>query len=187
MFKTTIAFFFFFFLLPIVANKTEGRPHSLHFNKIKLFGATLLQSLLESGINCTQRSHRREKSLRINIDSGMHLFAGCISKEEGFPGEHGGGLGEAAQGRFSRGRALWVPHPAGVFHPCPLRETCPAAAGAAGVLLAGRATHVVPGLVAPRGFRRAPGRTRSPAAVARSAPAAGPCCWGRRGSPRARI
>lgn len=89
MFKTTIAFFFlFFFLLPVVANKTEGRPHSLHFNKIKLFGATLLQSLLESGINCTQRSHRREKSLRINIDSGMRLFAGCISKEDGFLGEN---------------------------------------------------------------------------------------------------
>lgn len=59
----------------------------------------LLQSLLESGINCTQRSHRREKSLRINIDSGMHLFAGFVSKEEGFPQENGGSAGALASGR----------------------------------------------------------------------------------------
>lgn len=163
--------FFFFLLLPVVANKTEGRPHSLHFNKIKLFGATLLQSLLESGINCTQRSHRREKSLRINIDSGMRLFAGCISKEDSFPGGKKDSLREATLGLLGWGGAFWAPHPAGVFLPHPPREARPAVSQAAGT----------------RGSMRAPGRTTSPAAAARSALAAGPCCWERRGSPPAQI
>lgn len=101
----------------------------------------LLQSLLESGINCTQRSHRREKSLRINIDSGMHLFAGFISKEEGFPRENGGGPGAPASGSqpwvalaedelfgdLVPQRGPSQPHPASVFHAHPPRETCPLA------------------------------------------------------------
>lgn len=67
----------------------------------------------------------------------MHLFAGFISKEEGFPRENGGGPGAP-----DSGRQPWVapakeellgepvpsrPHPASVFHAHPPRETCPVA------------------------------------------------------------
>lgn len=161
--------------------------------------------LLESGINCTQWSHRREKSLRINIDSGMHLFAGFISEEEGFPQENEGSPGVPALERQPWGRmSFWgpattvgspQPHPAGVFHGHPQRETCPVAVAAPAVLgrwgsssscLSDNPKPWSQGSLWRLGVPRpAPGHTRSPAGGARSARAAGPGCWGRSCSPRA--
>lgn len=84
--------------------------------------------LLESGINCTQWSHRREKSLRINrfwdaFICWFHLRGGRLS-----PGKRR----LRPRGRMS----FWgpgatagpsQPHPAGVSQGHPPRETCPVA------------------------------------------------------------
>lgn len=207
---------FFSSLPPDVANKTKGRPHSLHFNKIKLFGATLLQSLLESGINCTQRSHRREKSLRINIDSGMHLFAGIISKEEGFPQDNGGSPRVLALGRqpwvtpaevelseeLVTQQGYPVPiHPVFSMHILqekpvlrPLLDTPQSRSTRAAVLLPTGCLQGQPKALVPRlsaggwgTFRQGPRHTRSPAGGARSAQAVRPWWWGRRCSPQVQI
>lgn len=156
-------------------------------------------------------SHRREKSLRINIDSGMHLFAGFVSEEEGFPRENGGGPEVPALGRqpwVALGKdelsGNLVPqwgHPSpiqlafsmGILQEKPVLRLWldpPQSRGAGAARPPARRTAEN---IGPEAFcwrlgvpRRAPGRTRSPAGGARSARAAGPCCWGRRCSPRVR-
>lgn len=96
MFKTTF-FFPLFFLLWAIKHKAGHVAYILI--KLSYLVPCFYSLLLESGVNCTQWSHRREKSLRINIDSGMNLFAGFISEEEGFPQENGGTPGVLALGR----------------------------------------------------------------------------------------
>lgn len=211
MFKTTIAFFFFplFFLLWPIKHKA-GHVACILI-KLSYLVPCYYSLLLESGINCTQWSHRREKSLRINIDSGMHLFAGFVSEEEGFPRENGGGPEVPALGRqpwVALGKdelsGDLVPqwgHPSpiqlafsmGILQEKPVLRLWldpPQSRGAGAARPPARRTAEN---IGPEAFcwrlgvpRRAPGRTRSPAGGARSARAAGPCCWGRRCSPRVR-